>query len=67
MLQRSDAALEIAKQLSGLWPCLYIFKILPRFFRDGVYNWIAQNRYRWFGKKDACWLPSPELKSRFID
>jgi predicted DCC family thiol-disulfide oxidoreductase YuxK len=67
MLQRSDAALEIAKQLSGLWPGLYIFKILPRFFRDGVYNWIAQNRYRWFGKKDACWLPSPELKSRFID
>jgi len=67
IFQRSDAALEIAKQLNGLWPALYVFKILPRFLRDGIYNWIASNRYRWFGKKDACWLPSPELKARFID
>ncbi len=67
ILQRSDAALEIAKQLNGLWPAFYVFKILPRFLRDGIYNWIATNRYTWFGKKDACWLPSPELKSRFID
>jgi predicted DCC family thiol-disulfide oxidoreductase YuxK len=65
--QRSDAALEIARHLRSLWPLFYAFKILPRFMRDGMYNWIAQNRYRWFGRKDACWLPSPHLKSRFID
>lgn len=65
--QRSDAALEIAKKLSGAWPLLYGFKILPRFLRDGVYNLIAKNRYRLFGKKDACWIPTPGLKSRFKD
>jgi predicted DCC family thiol-disulfide oxidoreductase YuxK len=65
--QRSDAALEIVKHLGGIWPLLYLFKVLPRFLRDGIYNWVARNRYQWFGKKDSCWLPSPELKSRFID
>jgi predicted DCC family thiol-disulfide oxidoreductase YuxK len=49
--QRSNAALEIAKELSGLWPVMYIFKILPLFIRDGIYNWIARNRYRWFGNR----------------
>ncbi|HET9054804.1 MAG TPA: thiol-disulfide oxidoreductase DCC family protein, partial [Cyclobacteriaceae bacterium] len=53
--QRSDAALEIAKKLTGAWPLLYGFKILPRFLRDAVYNLISKNRYRMFGKKDACW------------
>jgi len=67
IFQRSDAALEIAKQLSGAWPVLYIFKILPRFLRDGVYNLIARNRYSLFGKKDACWIPTPQLKERFLE
>lgn len=66
LYQKSNAALEIAKQLSGLWPALYIFKIVPPFLRDGIYTWIARNRYRWFGKKDACMIPTPELKSRFL-
>lgn len=65
--QRSDAALEIAKKLSGAWPLFYGFKILPRFLRDAVYNLISRNRYKLFGKKDACWIPTPELKSRFKD
>lgn len=65
--QRSDAALEIVKKLSAGWPMLYGFKILPRFIRDGVYNWIANNRYRFFGKKSSCWIPTPELKGRFIE
>jgi predicted DCC family thiol-disulfide oxidoreductase YuxK len=65
--QRSNAALEIAKNLKGLWPVIYGFKIIPTFLRDGIYDWIARNRYRWFGKKDACWLPTPEMKSRFIE
>ena len=64
--QKSDAALEIARQLSGLWPALYAFKIVPPFFRDFVYNQIAKNRYGWFGKKDHCMIPTPQLKSRFL-
>lgn len=65
--ERSDAAFEIAKQLKGIWPVLYVFKVLPRFLRDAVYNFVARNRYRFFGKKEACWIPTPELKERFLD
>lgn len=66
-LERSNAALEIARHLSGAWPLFYLFKIIPRFLRDPVYNWIARNRYKWFGKKNECWLPTPDLKDRFLD
>ena len=66
-LERSNAALEIARLLSGAWPICYAFKIVPRFLRDPVYNWIARNRYRWFGKKNECWLPTPDLRERFLD
>ena len=66
LYQKSNAALEIAKHLSGLWPALYILKIVPSFLRDGMYTWIARNRYRWFGKKEACMIPTPELRSRFL-
>lgn len=65
--QRSNAALEIARRLSGLWPALYIFKIIPHFIRDWMYDLIANNRYRWFGRQDQCMIPTPELKSRFLD
>jgi predicted DCC family thiol-disulfide oxidoreductase YuxK len=64
--QRSDAALLIAKKLSGAWKLLYSFIIIPRFIRNGVYNFIARNRYKWFGKQDACMLPTPELKAKFL-
>lgn len=64
--QRSTAALKIAKKLKGLWPLLYGFIILPRFIRDAVYNFIAKNRYRWFGRQEHCWVPTPELKDRFL-
>lgn len=63
---RSDAALEVAKTLQGIWEVAYIFKIIPKFIRDGVYNIIAQNRYKWFGEKDACMIPTPELRERFL-
>jgi predicted DCC family thiol-disulfide oxidoreductase YuxK len=66
LYQKSNAALEIARNLTGGWPLLYGFKIIPAFLRDWIYNWIARNRYRWFGKKDACMIPTPELKSRFV-
>jgi len=63
---RSRAALEISKKLRGLWPLLYAFIVVPNFIRDPVYNWIADNRYSWFGKKDTCRLPTPEEKERFL-
>lgn len=64
--QRSTAALRVAKKLNGLWPLLYGFIIVPRFVRDAVYNFIAKNRYKWFGKQESCWLPTPELKAKFL-
>jgi len=67
VFQRSRAALEIARGLSGLWPLLYVFVIVPPFIRNGIYNWIAKNRYRWFGRKEECMIPTPELKSRFLN
>lgn len=64
---RSTAALLVAKQLPGGWPLLYAFIIVPRFLRDAVYNLIANNRYKWFGKKEECWVPTPALQSKFIE
>lgn len=64
---KSTAALLVAKELSGGWPLLSAFIIVPRFIRDDVYNFIAQNRYKWFGKKKECWIPSPALQSKFIE
>jgi predicted DCC family thiol-disulfide oxidoreductase YuxK len=63
---RSGAALRIAKNLSGAWPLLYGFVIVPPFIRNAVYNWVARNRYRWFGKQENCRLPSPEERARFV-
>lgn len=64
---KSTAVLRIAKKLKGLWPLLYGFIIIPKFIRDGAYNFIAKNRYRWFGKKDECMVPTPDLKEKFIN
>ena len=63
---RSTAALRAARYLNKGWPLLYAFLIVPKFIRDFVYDWIARNRYRFFGKRDACMIPTPELKSRFL-
>ena len=63
---RSTAALRIARLLNGPWPLLYASIVMPRFIRDGVYRWIARNRYRWFGKTQACRVPTPELQARFL-
>ena len=67
LYQRSDAALRIARLLSHGWSVLYVFIVVPRFIRDAVYDVVAANRYRWFGKKDVCMIPTPDLKSRFIE
>lgn len=64
---RSSAALLIAKKLDGLWPVLFVFIVLPKPLRDAVYNLIGRNRYKWFGKTEACMIPTPEVRSRFLD
>jgi predicted DCC family thiol-disulfide oxidoreductase YuxK len=63
---RSNAALEIARDLDGLWKVLYIFKIFPKFIRDWIYNFIAKKRYKWFGKKESCMMPTEDIKARFL-
>jgi len=63
---KSSATLEITKRLSGIWPALYVLMILPKYFRDFIYDFIAKNRYRIFGRKESCRLPSPAEKERFI-
>jgi predicted DCC family thiol-disulfide oxidoreductase YuxK len=63
---QSTAALRILRHLRGGWPLLYGFIVLPAFLRDGIYAWVARNRYRWFGQRQACMLPSPELQARFL-
>jgi predicted DCC family thiol-disulfide oxidoreductase YuxK len=63
---KSTAALRVCLALPGLWPVLYILSIVPRPLRDGVYDWVARNRYRWFGRKDACMLPTAEQRGRFL-
>ena len=67
VFKKSTAALRIANRLNGLYPLLYLFIIIPPFLRDAVYDLIARNRYRWFGKRDSCRMPTPELRSRFVD
>jgi predicted DCC family thiol-disulfide oxidoreductase YuxK len=62
----SNAVLETWRLMGGFWQLLYVFKIIPSFLRNSVYRYVAANRYRWFGKEESCWLPTPELKSRFL-
>ena len=64
--RESSAALRIARHLPGAWKLLRVLALVPRPLRDAVYRWIARNRYRWFGKAETCWLPTPELKARFL-
>ncbi len=62
----SDGALEVCKHLKGFWKALSILKAVPRPIRNRVYKYIAKNRYKWFGKKDECMIPSPEVRNRFL-
>ncbi len=64
---RSDAALQILKQLGGVYSLSVVFYIVPSFVRDWFYKIVANNRYKWFGKKESCRIPTPELKSKFLE
>jgi len=68
VLQRSDAVLRAARELGGLWGAsASVARIVPRPLRDMIYRYVATNRYRMFGKYDACMLPDPNQRSRFLD
>jgi predicted DCC family thiol-disulfide oxidoreductase YuxK len=64
--EKSEAVFRIASYLKG-WSFVKVFRIVPAFLRDGIYDLISRNRYRIFGKKDQCMIPTPELKSRFLE
>jgi predicted DCC family thiol-disulfide oxidoreductase YuxK len=64
--KKSAASLWLSNKLSWYWKWTQIFWIVPKFIRDGVYNVIAKNRYKWFGKKESCMIPSPEVRERFL-
>lgn len=64
---RTTGALKVARKLSGAWPLLYAFIVVPRFLRDGIYNIIARNRYKWFGKKESCMVPHAALQELFYN
>jgi hypothetical protein len=67
VLSRSDAVLKILSYLSPGYRFLATTgKIVPRFLRDSIYKWVARNRYRWFGKRDSCRLPTPEERATFL-
>lgn len=67
VLQKSDAALSIFYDLGGIWKAFIVFRLFPRFFRNWFYDRIANNRYKMFGKRDSCMVPTPELRNKFLD
>ena len=64
--QRSTAALRIGRHLDGAWKLLYAGMIVPPFIRDRVYDYVATNRYNWFGEQTECWIPTAALRGRFL-
>ena len=64
---KAQAALKIAKYLGGIYQMLNVFSLLPKGLSNGVYDYIAKNRYKWYGKKDECMIPTPELRAKFLE
>ena len=64
---KSSAALEIARELGGFFHLGTVFKIIPTVLRNYIYDYVAKNRYSWYGKKASCMIPTPELKSKFLE
>ncbi len=67
ILNKSSAVLQVLRLIGGWWYLTQVFWIIPKVLRDAIYSWIAKHRYTWFGKKESCMMPTPELKSRFLD
>lgn len=64
---KAEAVLKIGRSFGRLWQLLWLFEQLPTVFNNWVYDYVARNRYKWYGKKDACMIPTPELKAKFLD
>ena len=64
---KSDAALSIAKHLGFPYNLFYVFRVVPKGMRNWIYDLVAKNRYKWFGRKDSCMIPTPALQSKFLD
>ena len=64
---KSDAAIRVAVRFRGVWSLLAFFRIIPRPIRDWMYDVVAAKRYQWFGRRDTCFVPTPELAARFIN
>jgi len=64
---KSTAALRIGRKLGWPWSVAYPAIVVPRFVRDRVYRFVARRRYRWFGRSESCLLPTPEMRSRFLE
>jgi predicted DCC family thiol-disulfide oxidoreductase YuxK len=64
---KSSAALRVCKHLKGFWKLFYIFILVPRPIRDRFYDFIARNRYKWFGKRESCMIPTPDIRKRFLE
>ena len=62
----SSAVLNIARKLGGIYQLAYVFILIPPFIRNALYKWVASKRYKWWGKKDACMVPTADMRSRFI-
>jgi predicted DCC family thiol-disulfide oxidoreductase YuxK len=67
VFRQSSAALRVLRRLTFPWPLAYVLIVVPSPFRDWIYRIVARNRYRWFGRRDACMVPTPALRQRFID
>jgi predicted DCC family thiol-disulfide oxidoreductase YuxK len=63
---KSSAVLKTGWILGGIWGLSILGFMFPAFIRDKVYDWVARNRYKWFGKKNECMIPTPELQNRFL-
>jgi predicted DCC family thiol-disulfide oxidoreductase YuxK len=63
---KAEAALKIAKELGGIFLLMMIFTILPKSLSNRMYDYVARNRYKWYGKKEECMIPTPEMKSKFL-
>ncbi|MFN4026897.1 MAG: thiol-disulfide oxidoreductase DCC family protein [Flavobacterium sp.] len=63
---KAEAALKIVSEFGGMYKLLKIFSLFPKFICDAIYDYIAKNRYRWYGKQDVCMMPNPELATKFL-
>ncbi|ESU18756.1 hypothetical protein FCR2A7T_21590 [Flavobacterium cauense R2A-7] len=64
---KAEAAIEIAKNIGGIYFLLGVFSVFPNWMKNSVYDFVARNRYKWYGKKESCMMPTPELKAKFLE